>query len=452
MFALVPPTLLLAASLVNGQTTASGGASTTVVPVAASSVTTAPAGTTVATGAADAGAGTWGPEVTNAPTGAPSYYSYGTPNPQAPGVLAKFPNGPTNPERPGFYPIGAQVNQTSLSRLLSINGVDDFCMYGPMEPGPDSLIGNVEPSVVAYCTQPRNGARLIPDGTIHSAHVIKTPLYVQIHGFWDGTRVNIPAGDTGGELDPHGEKNEGNPIGGNVTTNLATGQDTFYEEWMSFVSFDQFCLRICTAGTDKVNSGLQCEHKLDIMGCRFVMAIPDLYATNGTFTFCEGEPAAPPGLYPLPNGDFSTFRQRWTDKNVPPQYTVGDLVTPGAPAYWPKTSNCQTFSSISNGIDPANFLVKSAPTVHVSGTGSAAAVTGLSTTTPATVTTPSSVIPTGKPTDAASGASASSGASGSNTATRAGESAGASSRPSGAGAVAPISALVVLVAAAAALF
>ncbi|KAL1410770.1 hypothetical protein Q8F55_001712 [Vanrija albida] len=447
MFALVPPTLLLAASLVNGQ---ASSVSSAAAAGSASSASAPPAGG-AASGTGAAAPGTWGPEITTAPTGAPAGYSIGTPSPDAPGVLARFPNGPTNPEKPEFYPIGAQVNQTSLSRLLSLNGVDDFCLYGPMEPGPDSLIGNVEPSVVSYCTQPRNGARLIPDGTIHSAHVIKTPMYVQIHGFWDGTRVNIPAGDSGGELDPHGEKNLGNPIGGNVTTNLATGTDTFYEEWMSFISYDQFCLRICTAGTDKVNAGLMCEHKLDIMGCRFVMAIPDLYSSNGTFTFCEGEPAAPPGLYPLPNGEYSTFRQRWTDKANPPQYTVGDLVTPGAPAFWPKTSNCQTFSSISNGIDPANFLVKNAPTVHVSGTGSAAAVTGLSTTTPATVTTPSSTIAI--PTSGKSDAAGSSSGSAAGTASRSGQS-GAPSGGAGSGALAlaPISALVVVAAVAAALF
>lgn len=74
-------------------------------------------------------------------------------------VTAAFPNGPTNPDKPEFYPIGAQVNQTSMSRLLSLNGIDDFCLYGPPEEGPDSLIGNVEPIVVAYCTKPRNNAR-----------------------------------------------------------------------------------------------------------------------------------------------------------------------------------------------------------------------------------------------------------------------------------------------------
>jgi hypothetical protein len=60
-------------------------------------------------------------------------------------VTATFPNGVTNPDEPAFAPVGSQVNQTSFSRLLTLNGVDDFCLYGPPEPGPDSLIGNVEP-------------------------------------------------------------------------------------------------------------------------------------------------------------------------------------------------------------------------------------------------------------------------------------------------------------------
>jgi hypothetical protein len=74
-------------------------------------------------------------------------------------VTAAGPNGVTNPSAPAFAPVGSYVNQTSFSRLLSLNGVDDFCLYGPPESGPDSLIGNVEPVVVAYCTKPRNGAR-----------------------------------------------------------------------------------------------------------------------------------------------------------------------------------------------------------------------------------------------------------------------------------------------------
>jgi hypothetical protein len=58
-------------------------------------------------------------------------------------VTATAPNGPTNPSAPAFMPVGSYVNQTSVSRLISLNGVDDFCLWGPPEPGPDSLIGNV---------------------------------------------------------------------------------------------------------------------------------------------------------------------------------------------------------------------------------------------------------------------------------------------------------------------
>jgi hypothetical protein len=43
----------------------------------------------------------------------------------------------------------APVNQSSMARLLTLNSIDDFCLFGPPEEGPDSLIGNVEPIVVA---------------------------------------------------------------------------------------------------------------------------------------------------------------------------------------------------------------------------------------------------------------------------------------------------------------
>lgn len=69
------------------------------------------------------------------------------------------PNGATNPSEPSFYPVGSQVNQTSMSRLLTLNGVDDFCLYGPPVAGPENTIGSTEPIVVAYCTKPRNNAR-----------------------------------------------------------------------------------------------------------------------------------------------------------------------------------------------------------------------------------------------------------------------------------------------------
>lgn len=133
------------------------------------------------------------------------------------GVIATFPNGRTNPPEPFLAAVGSLVNQTSDSRLVTLNSVDDFCLFGPPEPGPDSTISNIEATAVAYCTQARNGARLIPDGIIHSAHFIRTPMYVQIQGeylllpyqrnsaynlnmrkgYFDGTRIGIPTNDDG---------------------------------------------------------------------------------------------------------------------------------------------------------------------------------------------------------------------------------------------------------------
>lgn len=51
--------------------------------------------------------------------------------------------------------------------------------------------------------------------------------------FGDFTKLNIQDGDYGGELDPHGPSGDGNPVGGNVTSNVVDGTtDVNYEEWM----------------------------------------------------------------------------------------------------------------------------------------------------------------------------------------------------------------------------
>jgi len=278
-------------------------------------------------------------------------------------VTATGTNGPTNPAAPTFAASGSTVNQTSYSRLVSLNNVNDFCLFGPPVAGAGSEIGNLEAEVVAYCTQPRNGARLIPDGTITSAHFIKTPLYVQISGTWDGTKVDIVAGDYGGELDPHGATGEGNPVGGNVTSDV-TGSDVFYQEWMMYVSSDAFFFRVCTAEDlpNGITAALQCEHELDTVGGNFVMAVP--FNLPQSFDECSGDAAAPPGLYPQANGSTSTFRQRYTGQwtegtTFTGTFTVGQTVTPEAPYTYPATSQCTTYSSISNGVNTANYAVQS---------------------------------------------------------------------------------------------
>lgn len=149
-----------------------------------------------------------------------------------------------------------------------------------------------------------------------------------------------------------------------MTSNV-TGSDEFYQEWMSYISYNQFCLRICTSNRKDVNAALQCEHELDVMGCQWAM--PGDY-TNGTFDACEGEAAAPPGSYPentSAQGQFatstSTFRQRytgtWTAESTTGTFTVGQTVTPAAPAFTPDTSSCTPYATISNGINTADYRV-----------------------------------------------------------------------------------------------
>ena len=92
-------------------------------------------------------------------------------------VTATGTMGVTNPPQ---ATMGTAINQTSFSRLISLNAIDDFCVFAP--PEPNSVIGNTEGEEVAWCIQPRNNARVIPDGTFSAIHMVKTPLYWQIQG------------------------------------------------------------------------------------------------------------------------------------------------------------------------------------------------------------------------------------------------------------------------------
>ncbi|CAO1629330.1 unnamed protein product [Sympodiomycopsis kandeliae] len=275
-------------------------------------------------------------------------FQYGTPNPNAPGVVGANKNGPTNPKAPS---MNTPINQTSDARLASINSIDDWCTFGPPT---QTTIGDIEGETVAYCTKPRNNARVIPDGTVTAVHFIKTPLYVQVMANGDFTKINVVQGDQGGELDPHGATNMGNPVGGNVTSNVS-GKDVFYEEWMNYISYSQMCFRVCIAGTDEAPTSAVCQHTLDEMGCNWVM--PGSY-TDNVFETCDADVAYPPGLYPQGNGQTSTFQQYfssvYTDKSNGNMYTFvngsPDQTTPTAAYSIPSSSQCSTTQTIANGI------------------------------------------------------------------------------------------------------
>ena len=95
-----------------------------------------------------------------------------------------------------------------MTLYLLRSSASDFCLWAPPEVG---TIGDTEREEVAWCTKSGRGTRLIPDGTLSGVHFVKTPDYVQITGKGDFTKINVPAGDYGGELDPHGADAKGNP-------------------------------------------------------------------------------------------------------------------------------------------------------------------------------------------------------------------------------------------------
>ncbi|KAL4399893.1 hypothetical protein ACI68E_002802 [Malassezia pachydermatis] len=273
-------------------------------------------------------------------------FQYGNPSPDYPGVVATNPNGPTNPDKPT---VNTPINQTSTARLASINSIDDWCTFGPLDMG--TKVANQEERVVAWCTKPRNNARVIPDGTVMGAHFVKTPLYVQVMALGDFTKIGVQPGDTGGELDPHGQFGTGNPAGGNVTSNVS-GKDVFYQEWMNYIGHDIMCFRVCIAGSDQATPATECQHTLDEMGCQWVM--PGDY-TSGVFDTCDADPAYPPGIF-IENGSTSSFEQYgtglWTLNGQRMTYTNGKSgqSTPQIAQSLPKSSNCMTTSSIMNGI------------------------------------------------------------------------------------------------------
>ncbi|KAJ6514256.1 hypothetical protein C8R47DRAFT_569347 [Mycena vitilis] len=267
------------------------------------------------------------------------------------GVIATGTQGVTNPPVPTLPSV---IDQTSMARLLSVNSIDDFCIFAPPSL---ATIPDTESIEVAWCTMPRNNARVIPDGTFTGLSFLKTDFYVQIFGFGDFTRLNIAPNDGGGELDPHGATGAGNPEGGNVTTTIVDGIDEPIAEWMLYIDNNQFCLRACTNANSTYSAAFMCWHELDEMGCEFVM--PGTYNyQGGIYETCDADVAYPPGWYPEVNAGtttFSTFAQYATGvytggDGLPTSYTVGTTVTPSAPFMTPSSSNCVTQASISNGI------------------------------------------------------------------------------------------------------
>jgi len=181
---------------------------------------------------------------------------------------------------------------TSLCQTLFINDITDFCLWG--SPKPNGVIGDIEGDVVAYCTKPGHGTRLLPPGTLTAVQFLKAPGYIQLTGLYNQVNTDMAANDAGGELDPHGADLFGNPLGGLVfSNNLPTlkSNATYVQvnNWNSFVGGDQFCFKACD---NTITSPDFCQNIYDIEGYDFNM--PASYAPN-LFTSCDSDNQAEAG-------------------------------------------------------------------------------------------------------------------------------------------------------------
>ncbi|KAG5338759.1 hypothetical protein C0989_006281 [Termitomyces sp. Mn162] len=191
-------------------------------------------------------------------------------------------------------------------------------------PGAQRSLPSFSASIIPTPSQNGTGTRLIPDGAITGAHFVQTPDFVQVTGVGNLTFVNVPAGDQGGELDPHGQDGNGNPIGGLVFSS-AFGQLEEIFEWTNFVSDSQFCFRACKPAP---MAPTWCQHIYDTMGCNWNM--PANYDA-GVFEQCMGDSGQPMGVYGT-----STFFQG--EPSTPPAHPI------------PPSSECTPISTIANGI------------------------------------------------------------------------------------------------------
>ncbi|KAF8582331.1 hypothetical protein K439DRAFT_1351531 [Ramaria rubella] len=224
----------------------------------------------------------------------------------------------------------------SLCQTATVNNLDDFCIWGP--PKPNSTIADTEGELVAWCTKPGRGTRIIPAGALTGVQFMQTPDYLQVTGHINQTLINIFHGDSGGEEDPHGADGRGNPLGSLIFTNgfpsNSGNNNTFQQanEWHYFLGDDMFCMKICDpAGAHPADF---CQHIYDRIGCEY--NAPAAYQ-DGVFEKCKGDNQDFPGIYTGANGVVSTYTQ-------PPE-SLGDIQTMPYQPRVPASSDCQTFAS-----------------------------------------------------------------------------------------------------------
>ncbi|PPQ66939.1 hypothetical protein CVT24_008536 [Panaeolus cyanescens] len=219
---------------------------------------------------------------------------------------------------------------TSLCQTAFINSLDDFCIWAP--PSSNRSVGEIEGEMVAWCTKPGHGTRIIQDGAISGVQLTRTPDYIQVVGLIDQTKINMVTNDSGGEMDPHGADGRGNPMGGIMFTNAFTGHYDQVVEWHNFMGSNKFCLKACDQRTP--NAARFCEHIFDRIGCEYNAPSN---ARDGVFESCAGESQDFPGVYTDSMGQVQTFSQ-------PPE-SIGPIATIPYTPRVPSSSQCSQFRS-----------------------------------------------------------------------------------------------------------
>lgn len=247
-------------------------------------------------------------------------------------------------EQVGYNRCNATTqNQDSLCQTAVINSIDDFCLWAPPTPGEE--VGNIEGEMVAWCTKEGYGTRIIPEGALQGVQFIRTPHYVQVVGFIDQTKINMLADDYGGEMDPHGADQRGNPLGGLVFSNQFSANATSMNgtaggqrfsqviQWHNFMGASQFCLKACDPSWE--NGWAMCEHIYDRIGCQY-NAPSEWTKINGTYESCEGDDQLYPGQY-IENGQTRTYTQ-------PPE-SLGVITSIPYTPFTPPSSECTLYTS-----------------------------------------------------------------------------------------------------------
>ncbi|KAG8817802.1 hypothetical protein FRC17_011085 [Serendipita sp. 399] len=261
---------------------------------------------------------------------------------------------------------------TSLCQTAIINSIDDFCLWGP--PEPNSLIGNVEGESVAWCTKPGHGTRIIPKGAITGLQFMRTPDYIQVTGFIKQDYINIAADDSGGELDPHGADQRGNPLGGLLFSNAWGGDYIQAVEWHNFMGGGTFCLKACDPS--RPNAARFCEHIFDRIGCQY--NAPAAYRDE-EFTSCLGDNQDFPGIYTDSAGATQTYTQ-------PPE-SLGAISTIPYQARVPASSQCTTYQSASLFTGLPDPTITRASTTSTAATSTRTSTRAASTTRATTAST-----------------------------------------------------------------